>query len=585
MTSKLRRVSQACDNCSARRVRCRPSDTDNPRRCQHCVDFGEECTYNRPQRKRGARKGRRASSHSARVLDSPVSAHGPPLVSSTASDKPKWTPLPIDQALAVDLTEIFFEVVYPVFPLFHQSSVIRRVSRGEHMTDRPFYASVMAMCALSSARARDGAIYSQRCKRQSLTDPSSEQLFDAARAALEVDATTRVSLDYMRAAVLLSITAIQYGNDRLMHFFLGIYHTYVATEGLHDEANWPAGLSVIETQERRRLFWSAYTLDVFTSIVWNGTVRSREASANVAYPEPMDDESPAERNGPHRVKTPRAHWMVGWNFITDMYRILEHAVDHLRRARIPLRHPTTVDHLLDGHALSKDAVVTHVFRKYNDLPPEFKIISDITFDLDQDLYGFQAANIAATLQLVRMVYFTNDNATTLEDRCVVAGQVINGFANVPPAYLRAISSPLQHHLAEIGSMLGAAFRHSMTESSYRTVRGVLLNFASLLESLESNLLCSTGTSAKLKRQVTAADEYMAAQRAAATTGMSTQQRMAFVPRHSATPPVDVRNSSTTPTLPLLTDDNKDSPQYQFPPELFEDFSWTWGFDMQTLQQM
>ena len=55
MNTKVRRISQACDICSDRRVRCRQS-LEQPQRCQNCVDYGEQCTYKRPQRKRGAKE-------------------------------------------------------------------------------------------------------------------------------------------------------------------------------------------------------------------------------------------------------------------------------------------------------------------------------------------------------------------------------------------------------------------------------------------------------------------------------------------------------------------------------------------------
>jgi hypothetical protein len=83
---------------------------------------------------------------------------------------------------------------------------------------------------------------------------------------------------------------------------------------------------------------------------------------------------------------------------------------------------------------------------YEQLPPVFKTTQPLTGILEKDLFGFQAANIAASLQLVRMVLFTTENST-VDQKCQIASEVINGFASVPVAYLRAISSPLLHHLA------------------------------------------------------------------------------------------------------------------------------------------
>jgi hypothetical protein len=90
----------------------------------------------------------------------------------------------------------------------------------------------------------------------------------------------------------------------------------------------------------------------------------------------------------------------------------------------------------------------------------------------EEIFSFQAANITATLQLVRMILFTSEDAT-VEQKCEIARDLLNGFSNVPVAFLRAISSPLLHHLAGIGSILGSVMEGPLPESSYLEVRQVL----------------------------------------------------------------------------------------------------------------
>jgi hypothetical protein len=51
---KQRRISRACDFCHRRSVRCRPTQGDG-NRCQNCSDFGVDCTFNRPMKKRGSK--------------------------------------------------------------------------------------------------------------------------------------------------------------------------------------------------------------------------------------------------------------------------------------------------------------------------------------------------------------------------------------------------------------------------------------------------------------------------------------------------------------------------------------------------
>ena len=111
----------------------------------------------------------------------------------------------------------------------------------------------MAVCALASARVADNALFNPNWNQQSLSSTPSHVFYEAAINALPKTETPNQSLDLMRAYALLSLAAIQHGNPRDMQAYLGKYHTLVAMDGLHDEANWPRGLTIIELEERRRL--------------------------------------------------------------------------------------------------------------------------------------------------------------------------------------------------------------------------------------------------------------------------------------------------------------------------------------------
>lgn len=87
-------------------------------------------------------------------------------------------------------------------------------------------------------------------------------------------------------------------------------------------------------------------------------------------------------------------------------------------------------------------------------------------------FSFQAANITATLQLVRMVLFSADEAT-VEQKCDIARDLLDSFAKIPAFFLRAISSPLLHHFAGIGTILGSVIEGPLSEPSYLQVREVL----------------------------------------------------------------------------------------------------------------
>jgi hypothetical protein len=71
-----------------------------------------------------------------------------------------------------------------------------------------------------------------------------------------------------------------------------------------------------------------------------------------------------------------------------------------------------------------------------------------------------------------MILFTAEDAT-VEKKCAIARELLDDFANVPIFFLRAISSPLLHHLAGIGTILGSVIEGQLSLSEYFQVRTVL----------------------------------------------------------------------------------------------------------------
>lgn len=110
----------------------------------------------------------------------------------------------------------------------------------------------MAICALSSTRARDGALFPGRWDAEHFKNPSSEAFFAAIRETIPQDLSAMRGLDWMRTCALMALYGIQVGKIEIMHQYLGLYHSLVSMDNLHDEKNWPKS-GVVETELRRRL--------------------------------------------------------------------------------------------------------------------------------------------------------------------------------------------------------------------------------------------------------------------------------------------------------------------------------------------
>ena len=137
-----------------------------------------------------------------------------------------------------------------------------------------------------------------------------------------------------------------------------------------------------------------YTLEVFASIIWNGVTRVREQQVNVAYTTELDDELFNDLGYNHPIQSPTddvpspnsnlgtirtSSWLCGWNFTTDLYRILEHIIGNFRDRK---RHKRTfIDGIFGSHTeASASSVRDSISHLYESLPRCFKQFPQVTCD-------------------------------------------------------------------------------------------------------------------------------------------------------------------------------------------------------------
>ncbi|KAH7314128.1 hypothetical protein BKA65DRAFT_483766 [Rhexocercosporidium sp. MPI-PUGE-AT-0058] len=534
---KLRRISRACGFCHKRSIRCSPSHEDP--RCKNCVDFAVACTYNRPNKKRGIKYGSTKSPgrHGGSPGRSQNGETGGRILSEMTNDyiigasstgaqsrvPGHWKTMVLDNEEKIhSLVEIYFEVVYPIFPLFHQPSMIRRIADRDYITDVSFFANTMAICALASARARDGALFPGRFDSESFQMPSSETFFAAVKEVLPQELSGMRGLGWMCTCALLALYGIQVGKIDIMHQYLGTYHNLVSMDSLHDENNWPKDMEFVETEMRRRLFWSMYTFEVYSSIVWGGVIRCRESQSSVAFPSEVDDDlfsdSDFQKNNTLYIPfSPQSRhnnpmcWLHGWNFTTHLYRMLEHAIDDYRRGRPTNSTPCSLSRLFHRNTAHRADVLEQIVINYDELPLRFKepaLVSIEDQGSQEYKFALQAANLTATLQLARLILVTCED-TSVEQRCAVARDLLESFERVPVHFLRAISCPLLHHVAAIGNVLTTVIEGPISEPSYEQVRTVLSAMVKLLSSLEGGITRKIGVAARLSKQILQMDMFMA----------------------------------------------------------------------------
>lgn len=135
-----------------------------------------------------------------------------------------------------------------------------------------------------------------------------------------------------------------------------------------------------------------YTFEIYVSIVWNSVTRVREQQVNVAYTTEIDDESFSDRGYSGSSRSPvdlrsspnsrqgqvaSTSWLCGWNFTTDLYRVLEHVIGNFRDRK---RHKGSfpMELFVDRSAASISSVRDTVMELYARLPYCFKETSQMT---------------------------------------------------------------------------------------------------------------------------------------------------------------------------------------------------------------
>ena len=274
---------------------------------------------------------------------------------------------------------------------------------------------------------------------------------------------------------------------------------------------------------------------------------------------------------PPGMNIPTDCWLSGWNFITDLYRILEHALARFRGQSNRSRRRSFLRQIFDDQSTATQASVRdNVLQMYDNLHDCFKETKEMTHNVRKDRFGFQAANATASLQLVRMVLFTAGGATIAE-RCQIASDVINAFASIPVEYLLAISTPLMYHLGGIGSILGSVFEEPLGETDYDRVRSIMLSMAQLLESLEA-IHQSGSASQRLRDQIAKVDGYMASQREARAARQIGNTKA--VPAWAEATGEEVDSGESHNDIGAVQDP---SWSFQIPPDFLDELDWSFAF--------
>lgn len=184
-----------------------------------------------------------------------------------------------------------------------------------------------------------------------------------------------------------------------------------------------------------------FTLEVYSSIVFGGIIRCREAQSSVGFPTEVDDEYITEEGiGSQPVDNPS--WLVGWNFTTTLYKVLEHAIDQLRDRNQQLNAPSFGTS--STPPIHASTFLDFITTSYTQLPDIFKNTSPFSGVPSADRFSFQTTNIIITCYTLRMVVLCSihEPGKGRAAQIRVSADLLSAVQSIPIAYLQAISSPL-----------------------------------------------------------------------------------------------------------------------------------------------
>lgn len=381
------------------------------------------------------------------------------------------------------LIRIYRDTMYQCyFPFLPENDLLLRWEDGAPDPDSPSYMLLMALCAVSSQTAALHAVFDHTLL-WGHPPPDSEEYFFEAISRIPIRIASSQDLDYLRSFGLLAVYSLQRGNHNDLHRYLGLYHALVAQHGLHDENRWPDDLSLQDIDDRRRLFWCVYRLEIHSACVLGHIVRMPESQVSVLYPRiipSMDREAQA--------------WTAGWDYITDLFRLLEYAIFSLRGCKnrksvlaVFCERPSPVT-LLDALARLK-----------SNKPCILSVTPGSDTTLESNRCKYMAVQITCTETLVNIMALLYCQAPASEIM-ELAETFLEEVTKADLIMFKVAGSHIVHQLLGVGHMIYNASRYEHGRC-WSEAKRLIAFLGDLVNNLEGDIPSAAEAGARLLRLV------------------------------------------------------------------------------------
>lgn len=332
--------------------------------------------------------------------------------------------------------------------------------------DGPSYMLLMALCAVSAQTVSLNAVFDTSLL-EGLPIHDSDRYFSEAVSRIPERIPQPQNLDYLRTFGLLAVYSLQRGDHGDLHRYLGLYHALVAQIGFHDEIRWPEHIQISDVDDRRRLFWCVYRLEIHSACVLGHIVRMPESQVSVLYPRitpAMEPEAQA--------------WTAGWDYITDLFRLMEYAIFCLRggkyrKAALAIccdrPSPTTLLDSLAQLKVTKPRILTRLDE----------------FESESNRCKYMAVQINCTETLTHIMALLYCQSPPREVMNLAEG-FLEEVTKAPLIIFKVASSQIVHQLLGVGHMLYSASRYDSGRDG-REAKRLIAFLADLVTNLEKDI--------------------------------------------------------------------------------------------------
>ncbi|RGP80749.1 c6 transcription factor [Fusarium longipes] len=366
------------------------------------------------------------------------------------------------------------------FPFLSETDLEVRWADSIPAANETSYMLLMALCAVSAQSLTLKAVFDIALLVDVYTHDSNTY-FDEAVSHIPARVPDSHDLDYLRTFGLLAVYSLRNGNKSDLHRYLGLCHALIAQHGFQNESYWDCSTSLAEVDNRRRLFWCVYRLEIHSACVMGHIIHLPEAQISVQYP----------RITPTMKRETQA-WTAGWDYITDLFRLMEYAILNLRQQN----QTKAVFSTFRNHP-SPNALLESLHQLKAGKPFILRFLSQPHDELQSNRCKYMKVQITCTEALVNIMALLHCHAP-VSDVIKVAEDFLNEISEASLIMFKVASSQIIQQLLGVGHMVYNAFLYD--EHQCQVAVGRLVSYLEdIVKNLEQDIPTATAAREELQK--------------------------------------------------------------------------------------